>query len=42
LSRIDYLCGDRNDMGVSGYDVHCDEEAVVRHVRNRLMALERK
>lgn len=29
LSRIDYLCGEPNDMEVSGYDVHCNEDAVL-------------
>ena len=38
LSKIDYLCGEPNDMEVSGFDVHCDEGAVVEHVRKRLTA----
>jgi hypothetical protein len=29
LSRIDYICGTPNDMQCSGYDVHCNEAAVV-------------
>lgn len=32
LSRIDYLCGEPNDMQCSGYDVHQSEDAVVEHV----------
>jgi len=34
FSKIDYLCGEPNDMEVSGYDVFCDEGAVVEHVRS--------
>lgn len=33
LSRIDYACGSPNEQIVSGYDVHCDEEEVVKNVR---------
>lgn len=32
LSRIDYLCGPPNDMEISAYDVHCNEEEVVKRV----------
>lgn len=33
LSRIDYLLdGVTNEFEVSGYDVHCDPDAVVRRV----------
>jgi hypothetical protein len=32
LSRIDYLCGEPNEMELSGYDVHCNEDAVVKNV----------
>ena len=39
LSEIDYLCGEPNDMHVSGYDVWCNEEAVVENVRKRLIIL---
>ena len=38
LSRIDYLCGPPNDMGISGYDCHYSEEAVVAAVELRLAA----
>ncbi len=34
LSRIDYLCGEPNEMEVSGYSVHYDEEAVVKSVEH--------
>ena len=36
LSRIDYLCMEPNEMGVSDYDCHYDEEAVVRRVEAAL------
>ena len=32
LSRIDYFCGEPNEMGVSGYDVLCDEDVVIQNV----------
>lgn len=32
LSRIDYLLGEPNEYGVSDYDLHYDEEAVVKRV----------
>jgi hypothetical protein len=33
LSRIDYLLGEPNEMGLSDYDVHCDPDKVVERVR---------
>ena len=38
LSRIDYLCGEPNEMEVSDYDVHYNEEAVVKRVQKLLAA----
>ncbi len=32
LSRIDYLCGPPNDMEISAYDIHCNEDEVVKRV----------
>lgn len=42
LSRIDYLCGEPNEMQTSGYDVHCNEEAVIRNVERTLEDAEMK
>ena len=36
LSQIDYACGEPNEMRVSGFDVHCDENAVVTRVKTTL------
>ena len=36
LSEIDYLCGTPNEMRVSSYDIHCDEQTVIEHVRKKL------
>ena len=36
ISRIDYLCGEPNEMEVSGFDMHCDQKVVIEHVRQRL------
>ena len=36
LSRIDYACGEKNDMECSLYDVDCDEERVVGRVQSLL------
>jgi hypothetical protein len=33
LSKIDYLCGPPNEMGVSAYDVHYDPEGVFESVK---------
>jgi hypothetical protein len=32
LSKISYLCGPPNEMECSMYDVHCNEEEVVKRV----------
>jgi hypothetical protein len=39
LSRISYACEEPNDQQCSSYDVHCDEDAVVKQVQDRLAAL---
>lgn len=39
LSQISYLCSEPNEMGVSPYDAHFDEEAVVDQVRHALKDL---
>ena len=33
FSRIDYMLGEPNDMEVSDYDLHCDENVVVERLR---------
>jgi len=42
LSRIDYLSGQQNEMEVSSYDLHCDEQEVVRHVEKLIEAHKRE
>ena len=39
LSRIDYLCGEPNEMNLSDYSLHCDEGLVVKNVESRLTRL---
>lgn len=39
IDRIDYACGDPNDMEVSDYAIHQDEEQVVRRVSEKLEAM---
>lgn len=34
LSKIDYLCGEPNEMQSSAYDTHCDENLVVKAVES--------
>lgn len=36
LSEIDYACGPPNEMQVSAYDVHCNEQAVLDAVKRKL------
>lgn len=40
LSRISYIAGSPNDMGVSAYDLHCLPGAVVEEVRRRVDSLQ--
>lgn len=40
IDRIDYLCGEPNEMGVSDYCVHQNDEAVVERVKAKLTELE--
>lgn len=39
LSKISYLCSDPNEMEVSPYDIHFDEDAVVDQVRRALSTI---
>lgn len=39
LSRIDYLCCDPNEMEVSDFDLHCNEQLVVEAVQKRIADL---
>lgn len=39
IDRIDYACGDPNDMEVSDYAIHQNEEQVVRRVSEKLEAM---
>ena len=41
LSLIDYVCVEPNEMQLSGYDVHRNEDAVVDRVKNRMAELAR-
>jgi hypothetical protein len=40
IDRIDYLYGEPNEMGVSDYCVHQNDEAVVERVKAKLVELE--
>jgi len=42
LSRIDYICGPPNEMEVSGYDVHCEPELVIKNVERLVDELRRE
>ena len=42
LSRISYLCGMPNEMGVSSYDVFCSEDAVVEQVEQLVAELRKE
>lgn len=39
IDRIDYACGDPNEMGVSDYCVHQNEELVIERVKDMLEKL---
>lgn len=39
IDRIDYACGEPNEMGVSDYCIHQNEEAVVERVKKQLEAM---
>lgn len=39
LSKIDYICGEQNEMEVSAFDVFYNEDAVVEHVKARLSSI---
>jgi hypothetical protein len=39
LSKIDYMCGEPNEMECSAFDVSYNEDAVVENVKRRLAAL---
>lgn len=42
ISRIDYICGEPNDMECSAFDVHADPNAVLDHVQRELEARYRR
>ena len=42
IGQIDYVCGEPNDMEVSDYCLHQNEEAVVERVKTKIAGLERE